>query len=182
MVDYAGARRRSRGGEEEPWDERIIEIVRTAKVLKGGRHFAFRVVVAVGDNAGQVGVAIGKANDVPDAIRKGFERARASMIRVPLIQGTIPHEVMARHAAATMLLRPSAPGTGVIAGHAARAVLEAAGIQNILTKNLGSSNPLNVTLATFQALSRLKDPEVEARRRGAPKARVAPFWSKLDGS
>ncbi len=180
-MDYAGARRRGREQEEDQWDERIIEIVRTAKVLKGGRHFAFRVVVAVGDNAGQVGVAVGKANDVPDAIRKGFEHARASMIRVPLVNGTIPHEVIARHAAATMLLRPAAPGTGVIAGHAARAVLEAAGIQNILTKNLGSSNPLNVTLATFQALSRLKDPEVEARKRSLPISRVAPFWSGIDG-
>lgn len=181
MMDYAAARRRTRGLEEEQYDERIIEIVRTAKVLKGGRHFAFRVVVAVGDGAGGIGVAVGKANDVPEAIRKGFERARASMIRVPLIHGTIPHEVMARHAAATMLLRPAAPGTGVIAGHAARAVLEAAGIQNILTKRLGSSNPLNVTFATFKALSQVRDPETEARRRGKPVAEVAPFWSRFDG-
>jgi small subunit ribosomal protein S5 len=180
MRQYHDSRRRPRDSEEDKLDQRIVEIIRTAKVLKGGRRFAFRVLVVVGDNEGQVGVAVGKANEVPEAIRKGYERAQAAMIRVPLINGTVPHEVRSRHAAATMLLRPAAPGTGVIAGHAARAVLEAAGVQNILTKNIGSTNAVNATMATFEALKSLKRPETEARRRGRPVMRVSPFWSGYD--
>ena len=170
-------RRRKERAEPE-FDERIVDIARTAKVLKGGRTFRFRVVVVVGDNRGRVGVAIGKANEVPDAIRKGIERAKKTMINVPILDNTIPHEVIHRHSAAKVMLRPAAPGTGVIAGSGARAVLEAAGIRDILTKSHGSNNVLNVTLATFQALQLLKDPHEEARRRGLPLERVLPFWSR----
>jgi small subunit ribosomal protein S5 len=159
----------------------VIDINRTAKVLKGGRRFNFRVLVVVGDNKGRVGMAIGKANEVPDAIRKGIERAKRGMIRVPLIDGTIPHEVNVRHVATKMMLRPAAPGTGVIAGTGARDVLEAAGIRDILTKRHGGSNILNVTASAFEALKALKDPQEEARRRGKPVEDVMPFWSRHHG-
>jgi len=173
-----GGRDRRRQRDEPEFDERIVDIARTAKVLKGGRSFRFRVVVVVGDNRGRVGVAIGKANEVPDAIRKGIERAKRSMIKVPILENTIPHEVIHRHSAAKVMLRPASPGTGVIAGSGARAVLEAAGIRDILTKNHGSNNVLNVTLATFEALQQLKDPHAEAKRRGLPLERVLPFWGR----
>jgi small subunit ribosomal protein S5 len=172
-------RRRGRERNEPELDERIVDIDRTAKVLKGGRRFAFRVVVVVGDNKGKVGVAVGKANEVPEAIRKGIERAKANMIRVPLVGQTIPHEVTARQSAAKVMLRPAAPGTGVIAGRGARAVLEAAGVRDILTKSHGSNNVLNVTLATVQALAQLKDPRDEGRRRGRELEDVMPFWSDV---
>jgi small subunit ribosomal protein S5 len=158
-----------------------VAIDRTAKVLKGGRRFAFRVLVVVGDNRGRVGVAIGKANEVPEAIRKGIERAKKNMINVPMVGQTIPHEVVARHAAAQVMLRPAAPGTGVIAGRGARAVLEAAGVRDILTKSHGSNNILNVTWSTLKALGSLKEPHEEARRRGKPLEAVMPFWSRRDG-
>jgi small subunit ribosomal protein S5 len=178
MADHR--RRRSPGRDEPEFDERVVEITRTAKVLKGGRRFGFRVVVVVGDNRGKVGVAMGKANEVPEAIRKGMERAKKEMVRVPIIEGTIPHEVTARHGGAHIMLRPAAPGSGVIAGHAARAVLESAGVRNILTKNFGSTNVLNVVFATFDALSSLKDPQEEARRRGKPLDAVLPYWSRAN--
>lgn len=172
-------RRRRRSERTEPeFDERIVDIARTAKVLKGGRRFAFRVVVVVGDNGGRVGVAVGKANEVPEAIRKGLERAKRNMIRVPMVGQTIPHEVHSRHSAAIVMLRPAAPGTGVIAGRGARAVLEAAGVRDILTKSHGSNNVLNVTLATMKALEALKDPREESRRRALPIERVMPFWGQ----
>jgi small subunit ribosomal protein S5 len=174
----ANQRRRRQRSDEPEFDERVVEIVRTAKVLKGGRRFGFRVVVVVGDNRGRVGAATGKANEVPEAIRKAMERAKRQMVRVPMVGGTIPHEITVRHGGAHIMLRPAAPGTGVIAGHAARAVLEAAGVRNILTKNFGSTNVLNVTMATFKALRSLKDPEREARNRGKPVEEVAPFWSR----
>lgn len=174
-------RRRRRSERTEPeFDERIVDIARTAKVLKGGRRFAFRVVVVVGDNNGRVGVAVGKANEVPEAIRKGLDRAKKEMIRVPMVGQTIPHEVHARHSAAQMMLRPAAPGTGVIAGRGARAVLEAAGVRDILTKSHGSNNVLNVTLATMKALGALKEPRDEARRRDLELARVMPFWGEVN--
>jgi small subunit ribosomal protein S5 len=173
--------RRQQGRDEPEFDERVVEITRTAKVLKGGRRFGFRVVVVAGDNRGKIGVASGKANEVPEAIRKGMERAKGDMARIPIIEGTIPHEITARHGGAHIMLRPAAPGTGVIAGHAARAVLEAAGVRNILTKNYGSTNVLNVTFATWKALTSLKDPEVEAKRRGKPVEEVQPHWSRSDG-
>jgi small subunit ribosomal protein S5 len=173
-------RGRNRRRRDEPeFDERIVNIARTSKVLKGGRTFRFRVIVVVGDNRGKVGVAIGKANEVPEAIRKGVERAKRAMIQIPILDGTIPHEITHRKAAAKVMLRPAAPGTGVIAGSGGRAVLEAAGVKNILTKSHGSDNILNVTFATFEALQKLKDPVVEARRRGKKVAEVAPFWSTL---
>jgi len=172
-----GDRRRRERAEPE-LDERVVEIVRTSKVLKGGRRFGFRVTVVVGDNSGRVGVAIGKANEVPDAIRKGMERAKKRMIRVPMVGQTIPHEVNARQSATRIMLRPAAPGTGVIAGHGARAVLEAAGVRDILTKSHGSNNVLNVTFGVFKALQGLKDPKEEARRRGKTLEEVLPYWAR----
>ena len=174
-------RRQRREREEPEFDERGIDINRTAKVLKGGRRFAFRALVVVGDNKGKVGVATGKANEVPDAIRKGIERAKRGMIKVPIIDHTIPHEVSTRHAASKVTLRPAVPGTGVIAGTGARDVLEAAGIRDILSKRHGSNNILNVTVGTFMALRGLKDPADEARRRGKSVAEMMPFWSRPHG-
>ena len=165
--------------EERELEERVIHIARTAKVVKGGRHFSFRAVVVVGDGQGNVGLGVGKAPGVPEAIRKGIERAKKSMMKVPLVGTTIPHEVITHFGAAKVLLKPASPGTGVIAGGAVRAVVEAAGIKDILTKSLGSPNVLNVARATMKALSQLKDPEEEARRRGKKLSEVSPFWSRF---
>lgn len=165
-----------RAEEREQLDERVVHIARTAKVLKGGRRFAFRAVVVVGDNHGQVGFGVGKAREVPDAVRKASDRARKMMRPIPLVGSTIPHPAIGTASAARVLLRPASPGTGVIAGGGVRAVLEAAGIRDILTKSQGSSNILNVVAATFKALESLKDPEEEARRRGKPVEAVTPFW------
>jgi small subunit ribosomal protein S5 len=170
--------RRRRTRDEPEFDERVITIDRTAKVLKGGRTFRFRVVVVVGDNRGRVGAAVGKANEVPEAIRKGMERAKSAMIQVPIIDDTIPHEVLTKYSAVQVMLRPARQGTGVIAGRGARAVLEAAGVRNILTKMHGSNNVLNVTMGTFEALKQLKDPQDEARRRGKPVSHVMPVRSR----
>ena len=167
--------------EGDGLDERVVHIARTAKVVKGGRRFAFRAVVVVGDNKGSVGVGIGKSRAVPDAIRKGSERARKNMRLIALAGTTIPHEVMVRYSAARVLLKPASPGTGVIAGGGVRAVVEAAGIRDILTKSLGSSNILNVIKATMIALEQLKDPTAEAARRGVPLSRVTPFWIRGEG-
>ncbi len=167
--------------EAEELDERVISIARTAKVVKGGRRFSFRAVVVVGDNQGSVGVGVGKARDVPEAIRKGSERARRGMRKVPIVGTTIPHKVVARYSAAKVLLRPASPGTGVIAGGGVRAVVEAAGIKDILTKSLGSANILNVVKATMKALSELKDIEEEARRRGKEVGELTPYWSRSHG-
>jgi len=176
-------RQREQGQREErqEFDERVVHITRTAKVQKGGRRFSFRVVVVVGDNNGRVGVAVGKAREVPEAIRKGIERAKKNMIRVPMVGTTIPHEVLSEFGAAKVLLKPASPGTGVIAGGGVRAVIEAAGIKDILTKSLGSDNILNMVYATYEGLRQLKDPYEEARRRGLPLERVQPFWSRGDG-
>lgn len=166
--------------EEEFLKERVVHIARVSKVVKGGRRFGFRAVVVVGDGQGNVGAGVGKARQVPEAIRKGVEKAKKSMISVPIAGTTIPHEVLARFGAAKVLLKPASAGTGVIAGGGVRAVVEAAGIKDILTKSLGSANILNVVWATLEGLKQLKDPEEEARRRGKPVKEVMPFWEQAD--
>lgn len=166
--------------EDEYMQERVVHIARVAKVVKGGRRFGFRAVVVVGDGKGSVGAGIGKAREVPEAIRKGIEKAKKSMITVPIIGSTIPHEVVATFGSAKVLLKPASPGTGVIAGGGVRAVVEGAGIKDILTKSLGSANILNVVLATMTGLKQLKDPEEEARRREKPLKQVSPFWGRSD--
>ena len=164
--------------EAEEYDERVVEINRVAKVLKGGRRFGFRTVVVVGDNKGHVGYGMGKAREVPSAVRKGMERARKSMVPVPISGRTIPHPVIGQHGATKVLLRPAAPGTGVIAGGAVRAVVEAAGVRDILSKALGSRNALNVVLATMDALSKLRSPEQVAAMRGKAASEVRLFWER----
>lgn len=163
---------------EQAYDERVIEIARVAKVVKGGRRFQFRVTIVAGDNHGKIGLGIGKANAVPDAMRKATEHAHKSMKQISLTQTTIPHEVTGRTAGAIVLLKPASAGTGVIAGGGVRAVLEAAGIRDILTKSLGSANVLNVVKATFEALESLKSPETEAARRGKPVKDLMPYWER----
>lgn len=163
---------------EQEYDERVIEIARVAKVVKGGRRFSFRVTVVVGDNRGNVGVGVGKANAVPDAMRKASEHARRHMRRVPLFGSTIPHEVIGKTSGAKVLLKPASQGTGVIAGGGVRAVLEAAGVSDILTKSLGSNNVLNVVFATMDALDQLKSPQDMAAVRGKPVKDVLPFWER----
>jgi small subunit ribosomal protein S5 len=163
---------------EKQLDERVIEIARVAKVVKGGRRFQFRVSIVSGDNHGNVGLGVGKANAVPDAMRKATERAHKNMHKVTLTGTTIPHEVLGRTGGARVILRPASPGTGVIAGGGVRAVLEAAGVRDILTKSLGSANVLNVVQATFDALSQLKSPQEEAVRRGKNVEDLLPFWER----
>ena len=165
-----------RGGapEKSAYIERVVAINRVAKVVKGGRRFSFTALVVVGDGDGQVGVGYGKAKEVPAAIAKGVEEAKKHFFRVPRIGATIPHPIQGEAAAGVVLLKPASPGTGVIAGGPVRAVLECAGIHDVLSKSLGSSNPINIVHATVAALQGLMRPEEVAARRGLPIEDVAP--------
>jgi small subunit ribosomal protein S5 len=165
----------------EELDERVVNIARVAKVIKGGRRFAFRVVVVAGDNRGNVGIGIGKSRGVPEAIRKATERARRAMRPVTLMGTTIPHEITIKYGGARILLKPASPGTGVIAGGGVRAVLEAAGVRDILTKSLGSSNQLNMIRATLLGLETMKNPEMLAKIRGKSVEEVQPVWRRQRG-
>ncbi len=179
-----GNRRSDKRADIEPreeLDERVVSIARVAKVIKGGRRFAFRVVVVAGDNRGNVGVGVGKSRGVPEAIRKATERARRAMRPVTLSGTTIPHEIIVKYGGSRVMLKPASPGTGVIAGGGVRAVLETAGVRDILTKSLGSSNQLNMIRATLIGLESMKNPETLAKIRGKSVEEVQPVWRRQRG-
>jgi small subunit ribosomal protein S5 len=169
-----GGRDGGRNDEKDKFIERVVTINRVAKVVKGGRRFSFTALVVVGDGNGMVGVGYGKAKEVPSAIAKAVEEAKKTFFRVPRIGGTIPHLVQGEAAAGVVLLRPASPGTGVIAGGPVRAILECAGIHDVLSKSLGSSNAINIVHATVDALKRLEEPQAVAARRGLPLDEVVP--------
>jgi small subunit ribosomal protein S5 len=172
------SRNQSREQEGPVLDERVVDITRTSKVVKGGRHFGFRVLVVVGDNNGTVGVGMGKSREVPEAIRKATERARKDMKKVLRAGTTIPHMIVSKFSASQVMIKPATPGTGVIAAGGVRAVMECAGIKDVLTKSLGSSNKLNVVQATMQGLLEMTDADVVGKRRNKPVDSLLPPWRK----
>jgi small subunit ribosomal protein S5 len=178
MAEYDKNPEQQNFEQQDSFEERVIEIARVAKVVKGGRRFQFRVTVVTGDRKGTIGMGIGKANAVPDAMKKASDRARKNLRMVTLSGTTIPHQTIGKVAGARVFLKPASPGTGVIAAGGVRAVLEVAGVRDILTKSMGSANVLNVVMATFVALDQMRSPQKEAARRGKPVEELLPFWER----